>query len=78
MFIFSKAEGHMVADLLKRNTFNVFKQTLREKCPNTEFFLVRIFQKKTPYLEIFLAVKYTAKDMFHTKVTYNDNDNNSE
>ena len=36
------------------------------------------FPEKTPYLEIFLAVKYTTKDMFHTKVTYNDNDNNSE
>ena len=41
--------------------------SLREKCPNTEFFLVRIFfysvqiqentdQKKTPYLDAFHAV----------------------
>ena len=34
--------------------------SLREKCPNPEFFLVRIFlysdQKKTPYLDTFHAV----------------------
>ena len=36
------------------------KRTLREKCPNTEFFLVRIFwhsDQKSPYLDTFQAVE---------------------
>ena len=37
------------------------QRAMREKCPNTEFFLVRIFVyslriEKTPYLYIFRAV----------------------
>ena len=56
---------------------NLFKSkgfhnlTLREKCPNTDFFLVRIFlysvriqektdQKETPYLDSFHAVSETS------------------
>ena len=46
-----------------------FSQTLREKSPNAEFFLVRTFLKyfpktrkdgpeKTPYLDSFYAVKF--------------------
>ena len=42
--------------------------TLCKKCPNTEFFLVRIFphsdQKKTPYLDTFHAVPETDADLY--------------
>ena len=44
--------------------------TLREKCPNTELFLVRIFRaraeyraEKTPYLDIFHTVQ---KKTYHS------------
>ena len=44
-------------------SLNVTLNTLREKCPNTEFFLVRISRiraeyglEKTPYLDTFHAV----------------------
>ena len=30
-------------DIVKRKAFNYVLQTLREKCPNAEFFLVHIF-----------------------------------
>ena len=42
------------------NSFLAEHHPLREKCPNTEFFLVRIFlysdQKKTPHLDIIHAL----------------------
>ena len=46
---------------------SIYNTSLREKCPYTEFFLVRIFlyldQKKNPYLDIFHALRF--KEIFH-------------
>ena len=56
---------------------------MRQKCPNTEFFLIRIFphsdQKKNPYLDTFQAVngsvniKFSTNSMskFYRKEEYN-------
>ena len=42
---------------LRNLIFNLVKNSLREKCPNMEFFLVRIFgSEKTPNLDTFHAV----------------------
>ena len=45
-------------------SFDCLIRTLREKCPSTDFFLVRIFThrteygpEKTPYLDTFHAVE---------------------
>ena len=46
-------------DVTRETALLVLLLTLREKCPNTEFFLVRIFPHpdwKTPYLDTFHAV----------------------
>ena len=38
VFIFIKAEGHMLAVLLKMNTFTVFFKNLKHKCSTSFFF----------------------------------------
>ena len=73
---------------LNRNQTNVFfllKHTLREKCPNTEFFLVRIFphsdwiRRDTSYLSVFSpnVEKYGPEktpylDIFHAVTPQNN------
>ena len=62
-----------ISDRNGRETSNIYlvnisysHQSLREKCPNTEFFLIRIFlyshwiQENTPYLDPFHAVNRTS------------------
>ena len=52
--------------LIEKTNQRSVNYTLREKCPNTEFFLVRIFlywhwiQENTPYLDPFHAVNRTS------------------
>ena len=65
----------------------LWKNTLHEKCPITEFFLVRVFshldwiRRDTPYLPVFSpnAGKYRPEktphlDTFHTVIVYWKND----
>ena len=61
----SDRNGHETSNICLVN-ISYSDQSLREKCPNTEFFLVRIFlyshwiQKNTPYLDPFHAVNRTS------------------
>ena len=41
------------------NLFFLVSFTLREKCPNTEFFLVCIFRIRTEYAEMLLKSPYS-------------------
>ena len=63
------------------------KITLREKCPNTELSLVRIFLqsvriRETPYLDPFHAVSFIVRNLSKIEIEINENlnanQNNSE
>ena len=41
----------------------ITQETLREKCPNTEFFLVRVFRIRTEYGEIWSISPYSVQKL---------------
>ena len=44
----------------------ITQETLREKCPNTEFFLVRVFRIRTEYGEIWSISPYSVQKFENT------------
>ena len=44
----------------------ITQETLREKCPNTEFFLVRVFRIRTEYGEIWSISPYSFQKLENT------------
>ena len=44
----------------------IAQETLREKCPNTEFFLVRVFRIRTEYGEIWSISPYSVQKLENT------------
>ena len=44
----------------------ITQETLREKCPNTEFFLVRVFRIWTEYGEIWSISPYSVQKLENT------------
>ena len=41
----------------------ITQETLREKCPNTEFFMVRVFRIRTEYGEIWSISPYSVQKL---------------
>ena len=76
MGIYKGERSCVFMHILLRLTFN-WTSTLREKCPNTEFFLVRIQSEKvkhgpgkTPLLDNFYAVPEIAKNFILQKTVF--------
>ena len=49
-----------------KQLLEITQETLREKCPNTEFFLVRIFRIRTEYGEIWSISPYSVQKLENT------------
>ena len=56
----------MHVHLKQLKILEITQETLREKCPNTEFFLVRVFRIRTEYGEIWSISPYSVQKLENT------------